>query len=82
VEGIVKIVRVTRKQIHEVYNKLLAQNRRMIPELMVTNLYIQMENVLLVASDDVEFRNFPPDQEISIEKDFRSTSPPSSETKF
>ena len=61
-----KIVRVTRHQIHEIYNKLIPQSRRIISELMVSNLYIQMENVLLVAEDDVQFLNFPKDEVISI----------------
>ena len=61
-----KIVRVTRRQLRELDSKLRSESRRIIRELTISNLYLQMENILLVADDDVEFCNFPSDQEISI----------------
>lgn len=61
-----KIIRVTRQQLHEIDNRLRPESRRVIKELTISNLYLQMENVLLVAEDDVEFFNFPKDENISI----------------
>ncbi len=61
-----KIVRVTRRQLHEVDSHLRPESRRIIRELTISNLYLQMENVLLVAEDDVELCTFPKGAPISI----------------
>ena len=67
-----RIISVTRRQLHEIYSKLNPLlspeqgGRRMITELLIGNMYLQMDNILLVAADDVEFLKFPADKEITI----------------
>ena len=61
-----KIIRVTRRQLRELEGHLRPENRRIIRELTISNIYLQNEGVLCVADDDVQFANFPPDKLISV----------------
>ena len=61
-----KIVKVSRRHFDEVYNRVPPQNRRVIEEITVTNLYLQALNVLLVAEDDVDLFEYPSHLDITI----------------
>lgn len=56
------IVRVTRQQLDYLSSAIHADRRRMIKELTFSNIYLQEQNLLFVASDDVEFVQMKEDE--------------------
>lgn len=60
------IMRVSRRQIMDVFGKMHPNNRKSLSDLAISNVYSQIQNILFVADDDVEFAEFPRNKDISL----------------